>query len=74
MQPHENMIYWFALPAGQTPVGRTEFVTVNADGTNVQWSNGAGSRCEQTTSRNVAIWGKTTHVRGTTKLEIGVGR
>ncbi len=41
--PHENMIYWFALPAGQTPVGRTEFVTVNADGTNVQWSNGAGA-------------------------------
>lgn len=24
------------------PVGRTDFVTVNADGTNVQWSNGAG--------------------------------
>lgn len=41
--PHENMIYWFALPAGQTPVDRTEFVTVNADGTNVQWSNGAGA-------------------------------
>lgn len=41
--PHENMIFWFALPDGQTPVGRTEFVTVNADGTNVQWSNGAGA-------------------------------
>lgn len=40
--PHENMIYWFALPADQVPVGRTDFVTVNADGTNVQWSNGAG--------------------------------
>lgn len=34
--PHENMIYWFALPADQVPVGRTDFVTVNADGTNVQ--------------------------------------
>ncbi len=41
--PHENMIYWFALPADQVPVGRTDFVTVNADGTNVQWSNGAGA-------------------------------
>lgn len=41
--PHESMIYWFALPAGQTPVGRTEFVTVNPDGTNVNWSNGAGA-------------------------------
>lgn len=40
--PHEEMIFWFALPADQTPVGRTDFVTVNADGTNVQWSNGAG--------------------------------
>ncbi|MDN8853816.1 hyperosmolarity resistance protein Ebh, partial [Staphylococcus aureus] len=38
--PHENMIYWFALPADQVPVGRTDFVTVNADRTNVQWSNG----------------------------------
>lgn len=41
--PHDNMIYWFALPADQVPVGRTDFVTVNADGTNVQWSNGAGA-------------------------------
>ncbi len=41
--PHENMIYWFALPADQVPVGRTDFITVNADGTNVQWSNGAGA-------------------------------
>lgn len=40
--PHENMIFWFALPSDQVPVGRTDFVTVNADGTNVQWSNGAG--------------------------------
>ncbi|HDJ6800319.1 TPA: hyperosmolarity resistance protein Ebh [Staphylococcus aureus] len=41
--PHENMIFWFALPSDQVPVGRTDFVTVNADGTNVQWSNGAGA-------------------------------
>ncbi len=41
--PHDNMIFWFALPSDQVPVGRTDFVTVNADGTNVQWSNGAGA-------------------------------
>lgn len=39
--PHQNMIFWFALPADQVPVGRTDFVTVNSDGTNVQWSHGA---------------------------------
>ncbi|HEK6720248.1 TPA: hyperosmolarity resistance protein Ebh, partial [Staphylococcus aureus] len=41
--PHQNMIFWFALPADQVPVGRTDFVTVNSDGTNVQWSHGAGA-------------------------------
>lgn len=41
--PHQNMIFWFALPADQVPVGRTDFVTVNSDGTNVQWSNGVGA-------------------------------
>ncbi|MDI1797852.1 hyperosmolarity resistance protein Ebh, partial [Staphylococcus aureus] len=41
--PHDNMIFWFALPSDQVPVGRTDFVTVNADGTNVQWSNGVGA-------------------------------
>lgn len=41
--PHQNMIFWFALPADQVPVGRTDFVTVNSDGTNVQWSYGAGA-------------------------------
>ncbi|WRN67624.1 hyperosmolarity resistance protein Ebh [Staphylococcus aureus] len=38
-RPHQNMIYWFALPTGQTPVGPTSFVIVNADGTNVNWNN-----------------------------------
>ncbi len=38
-RPHQNMIYWFALPTGQTPVGPTSFVIVNADGTNVNWHN-----------------------------------
>ncbi|MBS3509838.1 hypothetical protein KCX04_15070, partial [Staphylococcus aureus] len=41
--PHQNMIFWFALPADQVPVGRTDFVTVNSDGTNVQWSHEAGA-------------------------------
>lgn len=41
--PHQNMIFWFALPADQVPVGRTDFVTVNSDRTNVQWSHGAGA-------------------------------
>lgn len=41
--PHQNMIFWFALPSEQTPVGRTDFVTVNSDGTNVKWSNGVGA-------------------------------
>lgn len=41
--PHQNMIFWFALPADQVPVGRTDFVTANSDGTNVQWSHGAGA-------------------------------
>ncbi len=36
------MIFWFALPADQVPVGRTDFVTVNSD-ENVQWSHGAGA-------------------------------
>ncbi|MGT0202038.1 hyperosmolarity resistance protein Ebh [Staphylococcus aureus] len=40
--PHQNMIFWFALPADQVP-GSNDFVTVNSDGTNVQWSHGAGA-------------------------------
>ncbi len=41
--PHENMVFWFTLPADQIPVGTTTFVTVNGDGTNVNWSTGSGN-------------------------------
>ncbi len=38
------MIFWFAFTSRPSAsVGRTDFVTVNSDGTNVQWSHGAGA-------------------------------
>ena len=55
--PHENMIFWFALPSDQVPVGRTDFVTVNADG---RMYNGVMVRELVLTNHflNVAIWCK----------------
>ncbi|WP_415918637.1 hyperosmolarity resistance protein Ebh [Staphylococcus warneri] len=39
---HEQMVYWFGLPEGQTPVGPVSFNTVNGDGTNISGTTGNG--------------------------------
>lgn len=40
---HQSMIYWFALPQGQTPVGITHFTMLTRQGTNSYASAGAGA-------------------------------